>query len=141
MATTLQATPQPLSEPNTSTPPSSTAQMSTQPSTSSVIKKTENGTTRRPSQVSSNSKHAKRHGNQPILVWLQRKIGGTKHSVKKQQTNGLANSTNTPARGGPKSSDLTLHSDSVGGTLKASRRTSAHKVLNPYSSCTDILIH
>ena len=41
-------------------------------------------------------KHVKRRTSQPILTWLQRKIGGNKQTTKKRTAKELSNATNSP---------------------------------------------
>jgi hypothetical protein len=124
MAAAVQATPQPLTESADSVHSSTAAPMTTQSSSGSCPPKgeDENNTAPRSSQTSSNAKHAKRHGNQPILVWLQRKIGGKGNSIKKRQTSELPGPNTTLAPGAVESSDSATIDHSPKGTVRASRK-------------------
>ena len=123
MAAAVQATPRPLSQ-ATDSVHSTTAPMAAQSSSSSSPRKgeDENHAAAQPSQTSSNAKHPKRHGNQPILVWLQRKIGGKASSIRKRQTSDLLSPNHTLGSGATESTDSATLDPSPKGTITTSRK-------------------
>ena len=125
MATAAQASPRPLSEVADSVHLGTAAPMATQPSSGSSLQREDaNNITTRPHQTSSSSKHAKRHVNQPILVWLQRKIGGKGHSVKKSQTSELSIPNHALGHKATESSDSATLNRDPKETVRASRKPS-----------------
>jgi len=126
MAAAVQATPRPLSQ-ATDSVHSITAPMAAQSSSSSSPRKGEDGVCAaaqpsQPSQTSSNAKHPKRHGNQPILVWLQRKIGGKASSIRKRQTSDLLSPNPPLGSGATESTDSATLDPSPKGTVRTSRK-------------------
>ncbi|KAF8320664.1 hypothetical protein DL93DRAFT_1719182 [Clavulina sp. PMI_390] len=121
MAAAVEATSQPLTQPSPSVPTTTTTNMTDSTLSTSPARRSnsENNGSRRPSGASSNTKHSKRHSNKPILVWLQRKIGGHKDSAKKQQASGLANATNTLPT---ESTSSSASADKNGQTVRGSRK-------------------
>lgn len=92
-------------------------------------------------------KHAKRQGNQPILLWLQRKIGGNKHPSKKRHHSEHGSGSDTTESRTTKSSetvapskDETIRHGRKHGSHKATTITpsTAHADCNTTSPSTDV---